>query len=44
MTDIAGLSRDDATQLMAWSARAMLDAVLDERAITGARRASPRRH
>jgi AcrR family transcriptional regulator len=28
LTDVAGLSRDDATALMRWSARAMLDAVL----------------
>jgi hypothetical protein len=29
LTDIAGLSRADATQLMCWSARAMLQAALD---------------
>lgn len=33
LTDIAGLSRDEATSLMQWSARAMLDAELAGRAI-----------
>jgi hypothetical protein len=28
LTDVAGLSRDDATDLMRWSARAMLDAAV----------------
>jgi AcrR family transcriptional regulator len=31
LTDVAGLSRDEATNLMRWSARAMLDAALAER-------------
>jgi AcrR family transcriptional regulator len=37
LTDIAGLSRDDATDLMRWSARALLDAAVAERASSGAR-------
>ena len=43
LTDVAGLSSDDATNLMRWSARAMLDAALDDRATTGTRRSSTRR-
>jgi hypothetical protein len=31
LTDVAGLSRDDATNLVRWSARAMLTAALDDR-------------
>ena len=31
MTDVAGLSRDEATTLMRWSAQAMLKAALDDR-------------
>ncbi|MCU1352526.1 MAG: transcriptional regulator, TetR family [Acidimicrobiales bacterium] len=38
LIDVAGLSSDDATNLMLWSARAMLSAALDQRATTGARR------
>ena len=34
LTDVAGLSRDDAAQLMRWSARAMLTTALQERAAT----------
>jgi AcrR family transcriptional regulator len=34
LTDVAGLSRDDATQLMRWSARAMLTTALLDRATT----------
>jgi AcrR family transcriptional regulator len=30
LTDVAGLSRDDATKLMRWSARALLDAALTD--------------
>jgi len=41
LTDIAGLSRDDATDLMRWSARALLDAALAEPA--SAHRRSRRR-
>jgi hypothetical protein len=43
LTDVAGLSRDDATDLMRWSARALLDAALSERASSGgrSRRRSP---
>ena len=37
LTDVAGLSRDDATDLMRWSARALLDAALSERASSGGR-------
>jgi AcrR family transcriptional regulator len=40
LTDVAGLSRDDATDLMRWSARALLDAAVSERASPGGR---PRR-
>jgi AcrR family transcriptional regulator len=36
LTDVAGLSRDDATDLMRWSARAMLDATRAEQAATDA--------
>jgi AcrR family transcriptional regulator len=32
LTDVAGLARDEATSLMRWSARAMLDAAVAERA------------
>ena len=35
MTDVAGLSRDDATQLMRWSAHAMLTTALQERTTAG---------
>jgi AcrR family transcriptional regulator len=34
LIDVAGLSSDDATNLMLWSARAMLSAALDQRATT----------
>ena len=39
LTDIAGLSRDEARELMRWSARAMLHAAIAD---TGSRRASRR--
>ena len=42
LTDIAGLSREEATALMRWSARAMLDAALAEHTSGGSKR-SPRR-
>jgi AcrR family transcriptional regulator len=42
LTDVAGLSRDDATDLMRWSARALLDAALAERASAAPAR-DPRR-
>jgi AcrR family transcriptional regulator len=44
LTDVAGLSRDDATELMRWSARALLDAALSERSASSggrSRRRSP---
>lgn len=41
LTDVAGLSRDEATELMRWSARALLDAALADRASSGGR---SRRH
>lgn len=34
LTDVAGLSRDDATELMRWSARAMLAAALNDQSTT----------
>src|SRR5207249_5922274 len=34
LTDVAGLSRDDATDLMRWSAQAMLTAALRDRTST----------
>jgi AcrR family transcriptional regulator len=40
LTDVAGLSRDDATDLMRWSARAMLTAAVNDRASTATK---PRR-
>jgi AcrR family transcriptional regulator len=40
LTDVAGLSRDDASDLMRWSARALLDAAVSDRAAPGGR---PRR-
>jgi AcrR family transcriptional regulator len=45
LTDVAGLSRDDATELMRWSARAMLTAALNDHntsATKPRRRRSPR--
>ena len=35
LTDVAGLSREEAVELMRWSARAMLDAVLADRLPAG---------
>ena len=50
LTDVAGLSRDDATELMRWSASALLRAAVAEQAVTPrssaprrARRRAPRR-
>jgi AcrR family transcriptional regulator len=43
LTDIAGLDRDDATELMRWSARAMLRAALDEPATETTRPVRARR-
>lgn len=40
LTDVAGLSREDATALMRWSAHAMLDATIADR--SGAGRKKPR--
>jgi AcrR family transcriptional regulator len=40
LTDVAGLSRDDATHLMRWSALAMLTAALHDRTMTASK---PRR-
>ena len=40
LTDVAGLSRDEATELMRWSARAMLQATISDH---GTRHASSRR-
>ena len=37
LTDVAGLSRHDATDLMRWSARALLDAAVSEPASSGGR-------
>jgi AcrR family transcriptional regulator len=38
LTDVAGLSRDEATNLMRWSARALLDSALADRAVPAVRR------
>ena len=38
LTDVAGLSRDDARELMRWSARAMLQAAITDRGTRGAAR------
>ena len=43
LTDVAGLSRDDATALMRWSARAMLDATLAQHSPAPVRRGPRRR-
>ena len=45
LTDVAGLSRDDATQLMRWSAHAMLTTALHDRSANAPRRRArePRR-
>jgi len=43
LTDVGGLSREEATTLMRWSARAMLNAALDERSAPATRRSSRRR-
>lgn len=43
LTDVAGLSREDATALMRWSARAMLDATIAGRQETGGNRPGDRR-
>ena len=46
LTDVAGLSRDDATELMRWSARALLQSALADRQLTPISRLSegPRHH
>ncbi len=43
LTDVAGLSGDEARRLMRWSARAMLDAALADSATVGGKRSSRRR-
>jgi AcrR family transcriptional regulator len=43
LTDVAGLSREDATALMRWSAHAMLDATTGARLGTGKKRPGGRR-
>jgi hypothetical protein len=40
LTDVAGLARDDASELMRWSARALLDAALGDRATADPKRRS----
>jgi AcrR family transcriptional regulator len=42
LTDVAGLSRDNATDLMRWSARALLDAALVDQAVAKATPSSGR--
>jgi hypothetical protein len=42
LTDVAGLSRDEATELMRWSARALLRSALVEAAATAPDRTNPR--
>jgi AcrR family transcriptional regulator len=43
LTDVAGLSREDAVALMCWSAQAMLDATILDRSGTGRKRTRGRR-
>ena len=43
LTDVAGLSREDAIALMRWSARAMLDATIAGRSATRRNRPGGRR-
>jgi len=43
LTDVGGLSRDDAIVLMRWSARGLLQAALDDPPPTAPRRAARRR-
>ncbi len=42
LTDVAGLSRDDATELMRWSARSLLQSALAEAAASAPDRTNPR--